>query len=193
MDVRDAAVGRIAHSDHNRPQPQKHTSRRSFVRRLATVTPGRGDGGVIMMLFDASTATSRPRPKEFENVPVPPPTFALLDLDPAPYLRARSQQSSRSEHCTVRHSVISSKENTYALGRTRKRVLVSDLLGLGLVRLPLQQIGDRSLGTVTVDRLQRAVALAAQRPCHVAEVTAFGQHLDGLAQLSGQQTTKQHR
>jgi len=70
---------------------------------------------------------------------------------------------------------------TYALRGACERVLVTDLFGLGLVRLPLQQVGDRTLGTVTVDRLQRTVSLAAQCPRHVAEVTTFGQHLDGLA------------
>lgn len=74
--------------------------------------------------------------------------------------------------------------NTYALRRTRKRVLVPDLFGLGLVHLPLQQVGNRTLGTVTVNRLQSPVPFAAQRPRHVAEVTTLGQRLDGLTQLS---------
>lgn len=76
-----------------------------------------------------------------------------------------------------------SDENTYALRGTRERVLVPDLLGLGLVRLTFQQIRHGALGAVTVDGLERAVPFAAQRPRHVAEVAAFGQHLDWLAQL----------
>lgn len=79
---------------------------------------------------------------------------------------------------------------TYALRRTRERVLIADLLGVGdLVRLTFQQIGHRPLGAVAVDRLQRPVTLAAQRPGHVAEVTTLRQHPDGLAQLSRKRYT----
>jgi len=63
---------------------------------------------------------------------------------------------------------------TYALRGTSEQVLVADLAEIGLVRLSLEQIGDRSLGTKTMDGLQCLVALAAQRPRHVAEVTALG-------------------
>lgn len=72
------------------------------------------------------------------------------------------------------HEIEYMNECTYALRGTCERVLVADLFGLGLVRLPLQQVRDRTLRTVTVDGLQRPVALAAQRPRHVAEVTTFG-------------------
>lgn len=69
--------------------------------------------------------------------------------------------------------------------RTREGVLVSEVAARCLVRLLLEQIGDRVLGAVAVHDLLRGVRVRArdERPSGVPEVAAFGQLLDRLAHL----------
>lgn len=86
------------------------------------------------------------------------------------------------------------KKPTHALWTAGEAVLVADLAVAVLEGLLLDEVGDRPLGTVAVDRLLRdVVGPAGQRPRDVPEVAALGQALDRLAQLKQSRESQRRR